>query len=140
MLRKFIYLLILAFIGAGIYMYYQYNKPHATLGEPNMKVNAASLVEEFTNSEENAMIKYVGTADKMLVTQIEGTISEIKKEGEQTIIFLDSGNPISSVSCTLDKKEQLSGNYQAGSSIILKGLVTGILGDVIIDRCVIVNK
>ena len=49
------------------YMYYQYNKPHATLGEPNMKVNAASLVEEFTNSEENAMIKYVGTADKMLV-------------------------------------------------------------------------
>jgi hypothetical protein len=130
---------IAALIGGGI-GYYMWNKPHAEIGKPNFTTTATALAAEFSADETAATKKYVGSMDKMIVVQVSGTIATVQNDTSGVSIGLETGDPINGVSCVLDKfTKQAKTDYKVGESVVLKGICTGKLSDVIIDRCVSLN-
>lgn len=127
---------IAAVIGGGV-GFYMWNKPHAEIGQPNFTTTATALAAEFAADEVKATEKYVGSMDKMIVVQVSGTIASVEKDTSGTSIGLETGDPINGVSCVLDKfSKQSKTDFKVGDAITLKGICTGKLTDVVIDRCV----
>ena len=137
MIKKVISIgLVLAAIGGGI-GFYLWNKPHAAIGKPDLAVLATELANEFTKDEVAATAKFMGSSTKTLIIQVSGTISGVKKDTSGIAIYLDTGDPINGVSCVLDRfTEQPRTDYRVGELVTLKGICTGKLTDVVVDRCV----
>ncbi|MBL7818195.1 MAG: hypothetical protein JNL70_24505 [Saprospiraceae bacterium] len=137
MLKRIIQLgLIALVIGAGI-GYYMWNKPHESIGKPSIVTTATELAADFGKDENEAMKKYVGSDGKSIVIQVSGKITDVKNDTSGITLALDTGDPINGVSCVLDKfTKQPRTDYKVGEEVKLKGLCTGKLTDVVIDRCV----
>ena len=74
--------------------------------------------------------------------QVQGTIAEIVKQ-QDTLANVMIGDEASmhKVSCLLDKQHiGLINQYKAGQQITIKGICTGFLMDIELNRCVIVEK
>ena len=128
--------LIALLIGGGV-GYYMWNKPHEAIGKADIVTTATELAAEFGKDENAAMKKYVGQDGKMIVVQVSGKISDVKNDTSGITIGLETGDPINGVSCVLDKfTKQTKTDYKVGDDVKLKGLCTGKLSDVVIDRCV----
>ena len=137
MLKKILIIgVVLAGIGGGI-GYYLWNKPHATIGKPDVATTATELAAEFGKDEDAATKKFMGDASKTLIIQVSGKITEVKNDTSGITLALDTGDPINGVSCLLDKyTKQPRTDYKVGEDVMLKGICTGKLSDVVIDRCV----
>ena len=128
--------LIVLVIGGGI-GFYMWTKPHESIGNPNFTLTASEIVAEFDKDEAEAMKKYVGRDGNMIVVQVSGKISDVKSDTSGITLALDTGDPINGVSCVLDQfTKHPRTDFKVGDDIKLKGLVTGKLSDVVIDRCV----
>ena len=137
MLKKIIITgVILAALGSG-YGYYLWNKPHAEIGKPDVVTTATELATEFGKDEAAATKKFMGDASKTLIIQVSGKILEVKNDTSGIALTLETGDPINGVSCVLDKfTAQPRTDFKIGEDITLKGICTGKLSDVVIDRCV----
>jgi hypothetical protein len=125
-----------AVIGGGV-GYYMWHKPHAEIGQPNFTTTATELVAEFNADETAATAKYVGSMDKMIVVQVSGTVASIENDTSGISIGLETGDPMHGVSCVLDKfTKQAKTDFKVGDAVTFKGICTGKLDDVVIDRCV----
>ena len=137
MLKKGLILGCLAAVIGGGVGYYMWNKPHAEIGQPNFTITATELSAEFAADDAKATEKYVGTMDKMIVVQVSGTVASVENDSTGVSIALETGDPINGVSCVLDKfTKQKKTDFKVGEQVVLKGICTGKLADVVIDRCV----
>jgi len=128
--------LIALLIGASI-GYYMWNKPHDAIGKPNIVTTAKEIMSEFDADENQAMKKYVSQDGNPIVVQVSGKIVDVKNDTSGITIALDTGDPMNGVSCVLDRfTKQPRTDYKIGEEVKLKGLCTGKLSDVVIDRCV----
>lgn len=137
MLKKILILgSILVVIGGGV-GYYLWNKPHASIGTPDVTTTATELAAAFGKDEDAATKKFMGDASKSLIIQVSGKVLEIKNDTSGIALALETGDPINGVSCVLDKfTKQPRTDYKVGEEVTLKGICTGKLSDVVIDRCV----
>lgn len=124
---------------AGIYAYKEYNRKAADVTNITAQetINASDILTAFTNDEAAATKKFAGKT-----IQITGTVSEIINQQDTMLnIFLGSETDINKVSCLMDmrRKEDLK-NIVQGKKIAIKGICTGFLADVEMNRCVIVNE
>ena len=137
MLKKLlIFGAIAAVLGGGV-GYYMWNKPHAEIGAPDFTTTATALAAEFGADEVAASKKYVGSTDNMIVVQVSGTIASVQNDTSGISLGLETGDPINGISCVLDKfTKQNKTDFKVGETVVLKGVCTGKLSDVVIDRCV----
>lgn len=130
-------MLVLGVIAAFI-AYKTYNKPHINVAtfKSDISLSADTILNDFTLDENAANVAYL---DKII--QVNGTISDIKLENGKGIIALqtndDFGSVLGHLSDTATKKINA---LKVGQSIILKGICTGYLMDVILVKCEIINK
>lgn len=110
-----------------------WNKPHRNVeDEAGIHVTAIQLVKEYAVDEDLANQKYL---DKVIA--VSGLVYKISKnqEGEPTV-SLQSGEILSCVYCTLKKDVQ---SPSKGSPVVVKGICTGKLSDVVVIDAVIEN-
>ena len=115
-----------------------YNKPHLNVEktEADLVINIHELLDDYKNDENLANGKYVDQ-----VIQISGEISEINIENGNSIIIFKDSTGTSSVMCHMSPEENLKVlKLKKDGEIILKGICTGYLLDVIMIRCVLVNN
>ena len=137
MLKRILQFGLLALVIGGGIGYYIWNKPHESIGKPDIMITATDIAAEFEKDENEAMKKFVSQTAKPIVIQISGKITDVKNDTSGITIALETGNPINGVSCVLDKfTEGKRTDYKVGEDIKLKGLCTGKAMDVNIDRCV----
>lgn len=137
MLKRILQFGLIALVIGGAVGYYLWNKPHASIGKADITTTATEISADFDKDENEAMKKYVGQDGKTIVVQVSGKISDVKNDTSGITIALDTGDPINGVSCVLDRfTQQPRTDYKVGEEVKLKGLCTGKLSDVIIDRCV----
>lgn len=118
--------------------YYLLNKPKNSIAsqKADFTMEPAKLLAEFESSEEDANRTYL---DKIVM--VNGTISSISEDKGHKTIALDTGNPMSNVSCELSAKESLKKlSYNEGDRISLKGICTGMLMDVVLVDCVVLTN
>lgn len=102
----------------------------------DFSISAATIVNAFSDNEQEANKKYL---DKVI--DVKGKVADIKLEANgNTTLFLDSGNPLASVTCSFYNDEAASvKSVKKGDEVIVKGMCTGFLMDVVLNKCSIVN-
>ena len=128
-------ILVLGIIGAFI-AYKMYNKPHVNVEEASadISITADKILNDFSSDENSANLKYL---DKII--EVKGVISEINIE--KGIITIETNDDFGSVICHLSEEASRKiGGLQQGQIIVVKGICTGFLMDVILVKCEFINQ
>ena len=114
-----------------------YRKPADVMGmQLSVKTTVADIVDLYENDEAKANKLFL---DKTI--QVKGAVTEIVNQQDTLInVFVGDTNSLHKVSCLLDKRHFNSiKKYTEGQQITIKGICTGFLMDVELNRCVIVE-
>ncbi len=140
---SFIFLIV---AGGSYYAYKQYSRKNKDLSgvKPDMRLEAGQLIKEYESNDSASNQKYLGK-----ILELHGNLRQIDKDenGYYTLILGDPGT-LSSVRCSMDTNHQQdAAKLAVNSSTTVRGACTGFnkddmgLGsDVILNRCVILNK
>ena len=124
---------------AGLYAYKEYNRTAEDLSTVKVEetINTSDFVLAFEKDEAGATKKFAGKT--VLVT---GKVAEIINQQDTMLnIFLGDETAMSKVSCLMDiRKKETFKNILVGNQISIKGVCTGFLADVEMNRCIIVNE
>jgi hypothetical protein len=122
----------LGLIGGG-YGWYLYNKKPADVRtlKADFSMNAKDLLDAYNKDETAANAKY---ADKTI--EVSGKIAEIKVEDSTCNVTLDTGDPLAAISCSFYNEEAATvKKAQVGQEVSIKGMCTGKLSDVVLNKC-----
>lgn len=129
-------LLFAAIIIASLYFYWEYNRKSADLvnTKPAFIVTASNLVSDFETDEAAANKKFLGK-----VIQVNGVLASADYS-QDTLINITLGDGLHRVGCQFDKRHSAGiEKLQEMHTISVKGICTGYLMDVELNRCVIVK-
>jgi tRNA_anti-like len=135
--KKYILLVIVALIAiVAIYGYVEFNRKPASLLDavPQVIANADSLVAAYENDEATANAKYLGK-----IVLVTGKIATLKNEQDTLLnIIIGDSNALQNVSCLLEKNElENFKKCSVGKAVSIKGICTGFLADVELNKCII---
>jgi uncharacterized protein (DUF1330 family) len=121
---------------ASIYGYREFNRKPADVSslKTQVVVTADSIIAAYERDEVKANEKFLG---KTIV--VNGVVSEMNNEHDTLLNVIIGNNGLHNVSCLLNNT-QLE-NYKkcsVGKPVFIKGICTGFLADVELNRCVIV--
>jgi tRNA_anti-like len=123
---------------SGIFAYKEFMRKPADLTKSDAaeRLAASDLYALYSNYEDSANKKYLGR-----VIEITGSVVEIENQQDTLLtIFLGDTLHTGRISCLIEKKQTAAAkNISLGDIIKLKGICTGYLLDVELNRCVIVK-
>lgn len=122
-----------------IYAYKEFMRKPADISKSDAleTITASDLYSLYSNYEDSANKKYLGK-----ILEITGSVVEIENQQDTllTILLGDTLQP-GRISCLIDKKQTATAkNILLGDVLKIKGICTGYLMDVELNRCVIVKK
>jgi len=100
-------------------------------------INAGSLYEAFETDETAANSQYAGK-----VIEVSGALSAISKDDNgHFVMSLSADSPLGQITCNLAPKEPNPTTASTiGQSVIIKGVCTGYLFDVVLDNATLLSK
>ncbi|MBS1526809.1 MAG: hypothetical protein JST19_14230 [Bacteroidetes bacterium] len=118
----------------GWYYVFQYSKTHHrdVANEDAVVVSAARIVKDYEANEKTANARYLNKA-----IEIKGVVLKREKDqaGDMTLT-LKSGDPFANVFCTLKPGTTLN---PRASTVMVKGVCTGFLSDVVLNGAIVVK-
>lgn len=138
--RRLLLIFFTAFlILVGYVYFFMYNKPHQDVHEarPDFTIEAMALYNEFEDDEVVANERYLGK-----IIRLEGRVLEVEvRDGKPSAIRLDVGHVLNSVVCELDEvyPRAIQG-LEMGDKVVVQGVCTGYLDDVILNRCGLIRR
>jgi hypothetical protein len=135
--KKYVLVAITAIIViVSIYAYKEFNRKPADLSniKPQVTISVDSIIAAYENDEAKANKQFLGKT--ILVNAV---ISEMNNQHDTLLNVIMGNGGLHNVSCLLDNT-QLE-NYKkcsVGKPVSIKGICTGFLADVELNRCVIV--
>ena len=136
MRKKIIWTLLIIIVAVSFYVYREYNRKPADLSKtkPAFSIAAKDIANEFETDETAATKKYAGK-----IIEVTGVIASAVYQ-QDTLINLILGEGLHKVGCQLDENHTAGiQHYQETNTIIVKGVCTGYLMNVELNRCVIVK-
>ncbi|MBJ6118967.1 hypothetical protein JAO76_12235 [Pontibacter sp. BT310] len=138
-MKKLILITIAAAVIAAIVGFLLYNKPHrdTATATSDFIVEAPALLQEFTQNEAAANEKYL---DK--VVAVKGKVKLMTPDDEGNLnLILDAADEMAGVICTIPKADtESAAGVKEGDEVVVKGVCTGVLMDVVLIRCVVEEK
>ncbi len=124
-------------MGAFFLKEYERRPTDVTSMQATVRIAVADIIDLYDKDEAIANKLFL---DKTI--QVKGLITEILNQQDTLInIFLGDKNGVHKVSCLLDKRHfKAIKNYTVGQQISIKGICTGYLIDVELNRCVVVDS
>ncbi len=135
-MKKWIFIflaIVLVGFAFGAYLFFQ--APTDVRGEdPDFQLSATELVERYAD-EDGANQLYLGK-----VLAVTGTVASVSQENGNWTVFLETGDPISGVTCSCYPEEGESvKQLHVGDKVTMKGECTGKLMDIVLNHCSIVK-
>lgn len=138
-MKKILLTLLTLGLIAGIVAYLMYNKPHDNISNAvvDISISSEQLFSEYEQNEAEANAKYL---DKLV--QVTGAVqSVLKNDKGMPQVTLNSGDELSGVICELDDLSEHSRmEFKEGEIVSFKGKCSGMLMDVVLVRCVEIEK
>ncbi len=127
---------VIAAILVGAYLYVRFMPAKSVSNQTaDFTMTVGSLAVEYEANTEASDKKFIDR-----VIEVSGTISEISTDENNSTVFILRDNETSTgVLCTLDGSPQKALKYKVGSKVKIKGTCTGMLFEVVLNRCVIVD-
>lgn len=137
MKKIILFLILVGLIIGGSIAYYQFTKTHEDMASQKAVaiLTSAELFTEFVNDEQGANQKYLGK-----VIEVKGSVYSVEKgtQNDLNILFMEEGEMFG-VACNI-KDTDLTGEIEVGQAIHIKGECSGMLSDVVLIRCIILNQ
>jgi tRNA_anti-like len=128
-----VFLIALGGIFAALYLYnlkpedLQNAKPHFT-------ITAADFQKAFEDNEKAASEKYINK-----IIEVSGEIASVRTGEKNSMnVSLKTGSELSSVICTFHSVSDTT-NIKPGNQIILRGVCSGFLMDVLLNNCAVIK-
>lgn len=139
LIKKYGWLIIVLIIGLFAYSYHEYTRKPADLDsvESEASVEALVLVQAYEKNEQQANKLYLGKA-----IDVTGPVSEVNNQKNTSVnIMLGNKDDMHRVSCLLNihQLEKIK-SITSGDKISVRGICTGYLLDVELNRCVIIKQ
>lgn len=137
--KKHVFIILaICILGAFFYAYKEYNRKPADLlsVKPIANIDATNLLTIYASDEQKANALYLGKP-----IDVTGVISEIQNQQDTLVnVMLGKADDMHRVSCLLDQQnlKQIR-KYKQGNTITLRGICTGYLMDVELNRCVVIR-
>lgn len=134
MIKKIgIVLLVLIAGGISIGAYF-WNKPAPKAEDQDaLKVEAKTLFDTYTQNDKHANSLYLG---KWL--EVSGNVQSVDTNMDgQKILILETGDLMQAVMCVMRDKNATS---EKGKQVIVKGKCTGMVNDVVINDCILIEN
>ncbi len=132
-------LVVVAIVIAAAFAYFEYNREPADLTslKAQVTVSAIELVNEYETNEEVANARYLGKT-----VDVTGIIAEINNQKDTLVnVMLGDAAGLHKISCLLSSTHAATiQSFEINDSITLRGICTGYLMDVELNRCVIIKK
>ena len=132
LVKIFIAAILILFIAYLIVM----NLPKASSSGKvsDYKIQATELYAEFNADEGAANKKYIGKT-----IEVSGQVLNTHRDQQNAlVIIMDAGNAMGSILCTLEKDPPSI--PEKGQSVTIKGQCNGLLMDVVLNKCVLLNN
>ena len=137
-IKKTLYSILFVIVLLGMICIYIFLKPEKNLLKlkPDYKLTVIELFNEYSTNEEAANTKFLGK-----IIQVNGTIREINTEDSiYTIVILETEDVFSGVNCVLsDRYASKRKDISTGSEATIKGECSGMLIDVVLNNCVLID-
>ena len=133
MKKLLVILALAAIVIGGFFAYKMYTKKHDDMSDlkADFKISSAIFFQEFSNNEVEANEKYLNK-----IIEVNGEISKISTDDSGiTQIYLKSDDPMFGVICDMNPEEKIE-HIKAGQTVIIKGICSGYLMDVALNRCI----
>ncbi len=115
----------------GVVGYKMYTKPHRSVAKAKtIQISATDLVSAYEKNEAGANSLYL---DKVL--EVRGEVNEVSKNQKGETVITLKGSDMSGLICTLEGTAATE--VKPNSSVVIKGICTGFLTDVVLVRCVL---
>ena len=136
--RFLILTILVVIVAAGIYAYREYHRKPAALSEvgADVALSADSLLAAYSTNEDAANKKYLGK-----ILDVTGEIASLNNEQDTVInILIGPREGMAHVSCSVAASEVTKlKSLAVGKTTPIRGVCTGYLMDVELNRCVIVK-
>ena len=121
----------------GVFSYLSFmNSPKASSKgkEVELSVTATKLFQQFEQDEAASNTKYLSK-----IIAVTGVIEEIEEdENGAPVLFLQTGDDFAGVLCTLESSQKEKANsLKIGDAVTVKGVCTGMLMEVVINKGVL---
>ncbi|MCP9750993.1 OB-fold putative lipoprotein [Ferruginibacter sp. HRS2-29] len=138
--KKYVLPVVVILAAAGaLYAYREYNRKPADLTNiaPQEITDVPSMVNMYDSNEVKANEKFLGKT-----VEVKGVVSDvINLQDTLLTVMLGSKEEMHRVSCLLDKEQIVNlKKCVVGQQATIKGICTGFLLDVEMNRCVILSK
>lgn len=120
----------------GGYLYVRY-MPEKSISKqaPDFSMTATELAAEFETDPPASNDKFIDR-----VIEVSGVISEISIDQNNSIVFILRGNEApTGVLCTVSEKSKKTERYKVGDPVVLRGICTGMLFEVVLNKCIIID-
>ncbi|MBO9203638.1 MULTISPECIES: OB-fold protein [Niastella] len=136
-MRNIVFTLGCAFVAflAGV-LVYLYNQPQRPLvSETGIPVTAIELYAQFSSDHLQANQVYLNK-----VLEVSGQVLAIKNTPYAArIVVLNTGDPMYGIACTLNKLQSKNRLVKPGEKIIIKGICSGYVSNVMLTNSSLVN-
>ena len=114
---------------AAYLWFFVWNKPQVNVAKAeSIKIDAPVLFKEYSTNEQTANKNYL---EKIM--EVRGEVTSVTKNAEGlTVVLLKTEDPMFGINCTMEQKDI---RVKEGETIVLKGICTGYLTDVVLIRC-----
>jgi competence protein ComGC len=132
-MRKWILLLsIVAVLAALIIWKITFRKSDTSVHgkKADIEITATELLNAYETDEAGANEKYL---NKIIL--VEGIIYEVQTDTNGTSVYLKEPDAMSGVLCGFNKETQITVTMHKGDNIKIKGVCTGYLMDVVLNKC-----
>jgi hypothetical protein len=119
--------------GTFVYLY-TFRKADLSVAskKAEIEIKAAELLKNFTEKEDSANAVFL---DKILA--VEGLIDKVTEDSTSITVYLKNPEDLAGVMCGFHKSSIDKSTLKTGNSIRIKGICTGYLMDVVLNKCAI---
>ncbi|HLO58797.1 MAG TPA: hypothetical protein VK179_08665 [Bacteroidales bacterium] len=123
---------VLAFIAAALVWNYTFKKADTNVSarKADFELKASELIAAFDSNEAAANTQYLNK-----VISVNGMVESISEDSLGISVYLKEPDAIGGVICGFDLKSNDVSLIRKGSSITIKGICTGYLLDVVMNKC-----
>jgi len=116
---------------------YTFRKSESSVAsrKTDITIEAFLLLQAFEINEDSANVLYL---DKII--QVSGTVESVTEYGIGYSVYLKESDALSGIMCSFDKTSFDTAIVKPGSRAVVKGLCTGYLMDVILNKCSVVSQ
>jgi uncharacterized protein YpmB len=130
-----IFVIIGVVFGSFVYLY-TFRKADLSVAskKADIEIKAADLLKNFTEKEDSANTAYL---DKIL--SVNGIIDKVTEDSASITVYLKNPEDVAGVMCCFHKSTIDKSTLQPGTAVYVKGICTGYLMDVVLNKCAVVK-